>query len=206
MNIFIIIAIIGVVVGGAAYFVLRKRKSSGGTGVVGPAPGGGWVQQYGNVSVSSDGNFTFGEPHYITKSAPRLSPGQTITLRFRIDGAGEFVPCDPAEGPPCDVSLYMQKAGDNGLQLYGRWFGKARAILGAAQEYSVSSKLVVDEWGPVGGGLTDPRAPEEGFADCLANAAVVGFTFGGEFFAGHGVKVKPGSGTASFTLLEYSIA
>jgi hypothetical protein len=204
----LIFLVIGIAIAAGTYFFLIKKKSTAPT-YTPTAPG--WQNDGGNVSVNADGSFHFGEPHYISRANGPLQPGQTITCRFRITGNGEFVASDPAEGPPCHVSLFFERAGDDRgdvvqYQFY-RWFSHARAELTGAAEYTVSSELVQDQWGPVGGdgASNDPNLAAAGFADAMANAAVVGFTFGGQYFAGHGISVKPGTGAASFTLLDFSI-
>src|SRR5262245_21747090 len=49
---------------------------------------------------------------YVVKTAPKLSLGQTISIKFTIEGYGTLVPTD--SDPPAPVWLYLQRAGDNG--------------------------------------------------------------------------------------------
>src|SRR5262245_6631367 len=141
---------------------------------------------------------------YVVKTAPKLSLGQTISIKFTIEGYGTLVPTD--SDPPARVRLYLQRAGDNGsgagpYQHY-RYWGHPDVVLGAARDYEVSVELKPENWSDVFGasGNEHPQA----FADAVANAGVIGFTFGG-MFAGHGIYVKQGTGSVRFVLKEYSI-
>ncbi len=197
----IIIALIlaGAAVG--AYFVFFRKKEASGTSVGTPS-GDYWTGQYGNVTPDpATAAFTFGEPHYIVRAAPALAVGKTISMRFRIDGNAELVPTDSA--PPARVRLYIQRAGDNlsgagPYQQYRYW--SHDVAITAAAEYSLSATITPEAWTDVFG-AQGSQFPD-GFAAALANAALVGFTFGGSF-AGHGVTAK--NGTANFTLLDWSI-
>jgi hypothetical protein len=81
---------------------------------------------------------------YVVKTAPKLSLGQTISIKFSIEGDGTLVPTD--SDPPARVRLYFQRAGDNGsgagpYQHY-RYWGHPDVVLGAARDYEVSVELV----------------------------------------------------------------
>jgi len=193
---------------GVAFIIIKNRQSdSGGGSAQAPPPQAGWQQQFGNVAVDpATGNFTFGEPHYIVRAAPKLQAGQTITMRFRIDGTGQLISVQ--DGGQASVTLYMQRAGDNlsgaGVYQQYRYFG-ATAQLNDTAEHTLSCQLNPDQWGDVFGQRGSYHPAE--FAACVANAAVIGFVFGnpGAGATGHGAAVKAGMGTASFTLLDFSV-
>jgi len=202
---YIILVAIAAAVAAAVYFVVKGKASS--STAPAPVPASGWQQQYGNVAVdSATGNFTFGEPHYIVRAAPKLQPGQTIAMRFRIDGTGQLISVQ--DGGQASVTLYMQRAGDNlsgaGVYQQYRYFG-ATAQLNDTAEHTLSCQLNPDQWGDVFGQRGSDHPAE--FAACVANAAVLGFVFGnpGAGATGHGATIKAGTGTASFTLLDFSV-
>lgn len=133
-----------------------------------------------------------------------MSLRQTVSLIFNITGNGVLIPTEE-KVPPALLRLYMQRKGDDmsavgPMQQYRYWSlpvaltgpgdGNLNAILDGANW--------TDVYGAKGSDFPDR------FAQCVANADVVGFTFGGAG-AGHGVFVKPGTGTSHFTLTSYTV-
>lgn len=179
--------------------------SCGGGGGGSPAPvsqplPNSWVGLYGTAPVNPDGSLTFGEPHYVVKAAPPLAQGQTITIKFRVDGTGTLVPSDGGSKQAL-LRLFLWERGDNlscagAYQEFRIWSGGVPLIPGQAGSLSV----VIDpaNWTDCYGQHPNAQA----FAMLLANAYAVGYTFGGSF-AGHGVDVT--NGTATFTLLSFTI-
>jgi hypothetical protein len=93
--------------GFGAAMIYSMLKAKGGAAIPAPRqqPSLGWTQQYGSVSVAQKGP-SHSKPHYIVD---RAAAGQTINMRFRVDGNGTLVPC--GYGP--HLTLYIQRAGDN---------------------------------------------------------------------------------------------
>lgn len=213
MNMTVIsIAILAAVAGAAVYFfVIRKKTIS--TGSATPVGSTGWTIQYSpgmptQMTKASDGSYFVDLPtqdglHYVVEKAPRLQLGQLVTLSFNVSGTGTIV---PVQGTTAKVSLYMQRAGDNmsgtgAYQQYRYWHNYA--LLGNG-DGTLSATLTPDQWGDVFGARGTEH--QQGFQACVANAAVIGFTFGdpGAGATGHGVYVKGGS--ARFTLKSFTIA
>lgn len=222
MNI-LIIAIFLLVIAGLAYVSLGFGTALLGYSMFIKAKGGspayippkptttGWGFYYSpgmpqQMWDNGDGTFYFDFPskdgvHYVYRSGS-AQPGQTISMTFKIEGTGTFMSSDANEGPPCRVRLYIQRANDNLSTEFYRWWAHATVDL-APGEFTLSAPLVVDQWGSVGGGLPQWTDPATGFAQCLANLQNIGFTFGGQWFAGHGVYVS--NGNMRFTLKSYTI-
>jgi hypothetical protein len=138
--------------------------------------------------------------HYVFRRAPNVQPEQTITMTFSLEGNGRLL---PNEGrPPAKVRLFMQRQGDTltAKEPYKRWWSKAYIELVSPGEFTLSAKIAPSEWTSVFGAVGS-TVPAE-FADCVANLAHLGFTFGGNF-AGHGVYVT--GGAVRFLLNEYSV-
>jgi hypothetical protein len=139
---------------------------------------------------------------YVYKPTGPLWAGQTITLRFAIQGDGTLSPADPADAPPTTVRLFIWRAGDNGTGAgqyeFYRWWSGVTQMPGAG-EYTVQF--------PIDGRWTSIFAKSGdmvpgSFADALQNAGYVGFTMSGQYFAGHGVRAN---GPARFVLKEFSV-
>ena len=169
------------------YLVLRKRKDT--------ARKSGWRIEHSPGMPSRpvpDGDgwgFTFptnptSHVHYVQNfDPPRLEPGKSITVRFRVSN-GVFVPQEwPDE--PATVSLLIQRKGDDwtarGETAAYRWYSKEQVTL-AEGEHTMTIPLDVAHWGDVYGG----RDPEL-FAQALQNAESVGLVFGSASGRGHGV-------------------
>ena len=155
----------------------------------------GWTIISNGVQVFMQGGpplyFDFptnGSAHYVYKSGS-VQPGQTITLKFSIEGAGSLVQVDPADVPPATVSLFVMS--DPSEASMDRWWWPIKTKLRASGDYEISVELS-DKWIGVYGA---PGLP--------TGIRYVGFTFGGEYFAGHGVRVN--GGPVRFVLKEYSV-
>lgn len=153
---------------------------------------------YGSGIVNADGSFTFGEPHYIVKGTPKLALGQTITIRFRVDGAGTLAPVD-GTGKQANLRIMLWRHGDNlscsgAYQSYRLWSAPVALNSG---EGTLSAVIDPSQWTDCFGQHPSAAA----LADLLSQAYAVGYTFGGDF-AGHGVKA---TGTVTFTLISFTI-
>jgi len=135
-----------------------------------------------------------------TRPAGAVSVGQTVTLVFQIDGDAVYGAADSKETCPCHVGLLIWRAGDD---LSGNAFGSYRffsrstvPLQPGAQKLSVllDPSLWMNVWGQ-----SDPG----NFSAALDNVAYIGFTFGGIYFAGHGVWTT--SDNAVFTIKSYTV-
>ncbi len=151
--------------------------------------------------ASADGTFYFDFPqsdgvHYVLKPIDKLALGQTITMSFAIAGAGHLIPTDG--DPTARVRVMIQQKDDNLAQPDKRWWSQP-IELKAPGDFTLIAPLDFDKWITIGGGLPTAGAP--GFANCIANVANVGFSFGG-WSAGHGVYAK---GPSRFILKSFTI-
>lgn len=194
----------------AYYFLIYKKKSS----VVAPVPppSSGWTFQYSlgmpaQMTQASDGTYFFDFPssdgvHYVVEAAPSLQLGQLVTMSFNVSGSGTVV---PVQGTlPAEVSLYMQRKGDNlsgaGQYQQYRYFHSSAQLTNG--DGSLSCTLTPDQWSDVFGENGTLHQTE--FQDCVANAAVIGFVFGdpGAGATGHGAYSNGGN---RFTLKSFTV-
>lgn len=209
--VFAVIAIAGIAAG--VYFIFFKKKSASSTtsGTVLPS---GWsitnsVGMPQQMTPASDGSYFFdfpsqgqGSVHYVVKPAGSLQVGQLVTMQFNVSGSGTVT---PVQGTTAQVSLFMQRAGDNlsgagAYQQYRYWHSAVPLVNG---DGSISAALNPDQWTDVFG--ESGSAHETGFRDCVAQAEMIGMTFGdpGAGAAGHGCYVS--NGNARFTLKSFTV-
>jgi hypothetical protein len=137
----------------------------------------------------------------------------SIQLQYTITALTPNPVFNPKTAPnnTCDgggtVRLYFQQAGDNrtgvGPYEFYRWFENAHIAVLSPGTFTVIGDLKQpQQWTSVYGktGNTNPAA----FVAAAANAANVGFVFGGGCFAGHGVFVDPPS-IALFNALAFTV-
>ncbi|MGA9892667.1 MAG: hypothetical protein WBQ55_09980 [Xanthobacteraceae bacterium] len=177
-------------------------------------PISGWTQEWGGNDgaavpsfVTAAPNFSFPAAphgvHYVVEPPPAgIALGKTITMSFTLTGTGTLMPSDTTDTPPATVGLYLNQSGDNfsghGASAEERlWCG--RISVPAAGSYTTSCVLDPTKWTGVYG--ANPTAAQ--FQQLLSNLYAVGFSFGGQYFAGHGVYVT--NGTVSFTFNSYTI-
>jgi hypothetical protein len=146
-----------------------------------PQPGGG----YSVLIPPAPGSI-----HYVTKATGPLPASGTVRLTFLLTGTGIAMPKPGTDTPPATVRLYFQRTGDDlsarGQYEFFRWWSKPINIAGDGS-YNIAAALAPSDWTSVYGRPgTDPAAGTL-FQDALNNAGQVGFTLGGQSFAGHGV-------------------
>jgi hypothetical protein len=177
-----------------------------------PAPTSGWSILHSpgmppSMSQSADGTYFVDLPqqdglHYVVQGAQGNPTGKTITIKFELLGTGELLASDPSETCPCSVSLYLQQQGDtlSAADEFKRWWSH-KIPLNAQGEASVvvSPENFAQVFGKRGSDF-----PQQ-FQAAMSSLANVGFTFGGRYFAGHGIYVKQGTGSVRFVLKEYSV-
>jgi len=84
------------------------------------------------------------------------------------------------------------------------WSNPTAAFLTGGSAVQLSVPLTPDQWSNINGQSGNYDATtREGFNDMLQHPAMLGFSFGGGCFFGHGVNVS--GGTAQFLLWGYSI-
>jgi hypothetical protein len=201
--------------------LLLAGCSSGGgsSGYNIPTPSvGQWVDFGGNEPTITGNSFNFGvggsiiAGYFYTKFAKTPQVGQTLTLNYTLTAN----PANPAwvQAPnggdinPPTIHLFLWRAGDNlscsgngptGIPYaqYRLFAGRTPLVVGANQTISV--KLDPSLW--PGCFAADSTAAQ--FTDLLNNLAGVGFTVGGQYFAGHGVYLS--SGSATFTINSFTV-
>lgn len=211
MNIIVVVILIAAVAVGVYFFVIKKKGSSGSTTSGTVLPTGWSITNSKNMPAQmsqypSGGNYYFDFPsqdgvHYVVKPAPKLDMGSVVKLEFNVSGSGTVL---PVQGDTAWVTLFMQRRGDNlsgsgPYQQYRYWGAKARLASG---DGSMSCTLTPDQWSDVFGSNGMEHQTE--FADCVANAEMIGFTFGdpGAGATGHGAYSNGGN---RFTLKSFTI-
>lgn len=207
----VIVPVIGIVI----YFASRKRSSGGSSNSDKPT---GWVFQaspgLSAPTAYGDGGLTFDFPavdgvHYLVKTPPAQALA-TLSARGTVLTTGtpyfDFrTNPNNQSGAPSSFRLYFQRQGDNmsgaGDYQYYRWWLKAGVELRDGAFQTTGSLSDPGSWSSVFGASGD-ASPEAtaGFQAAAQNIGLVGLTFGGGSFYGHGVFVDPSTGTAAFRL------
>jgi len=146
-----------------------------------------------------------GHVGYVTMPSGSLAGKSRIVMRFRLEAEPDvqYLPkCCPQLR--ASVTAYFQRAGDDwsarGEYETYRWFATfATAYPLESREYEIVAPLD-GNWTATmtSSAQSNPRA----FAEAKANAARVGFTFGGGDGYGHGVYA---TGPAKFVLTDFRI-
>lgn len=135
--------------------------------------------------------------NYVYTAPLALAAGRTITLNYSVDGNATLAPADPSDVAPATIALFIWAANDNGTTNFGRMWCPKRPnlVLGDNQTYSC---VINSSWTGAGvqSGVANTGTPS-------TNAFAVGFTLGGQYFAGHGVWATGGS--ATFKVNSYSV-
>ena len=174
-----------------------------------PTPDAGqWVDFGRNEPTISNGVFTFPGPsgvagYFYTKPPATIARGQTVTLVYSIVGSTpEWGVSDAADVPPATMHLFLWRRGDdlscNGVMASYRFWAPSGVTLKLGDNQTLASVLDPSVWTNCYG-----EHDTSGFAGALANAMGIGFTFGGQNFAGHGVYLSRGS--ATFKVNSYTV-
>jgi hypothetical protein len=136
----------------------------------------------------------------------------TITTSFQIATSSPSVVFNYVFEPtntcsyPAHVRLLLAAKGFNNLSspnyVNDRWWSNpTAALLVGGSTVTLTVPLTPDQWSNVNGqfGTAQPA----GFANALQHPAMLGFSYGGGCFFGHGVNVS--GGTAQFFVGGYSI-
>lgn len=91
---------------------------------------------------------------------------------------------------------------------YDRWWSNpiAAEISATTETVTLSASFDPSQWSSVYGEFANssPNALA-GFQTCMANIGMLGFTFGGGSFFGHGCFVDQGTGNADFVLTNFQL-
>jgi hypothetical protein len=128
-----------------------------------------------------------------------------VSMTFKIEAqVPQYVVVDPTDHLPATIRLIFQQRNDDFNNPNGRWWAAGKFYDLGSQDGDTITLIfpfTPDSWSNVYGvnGTQDPQA----FEAALANVGWVGFTCGGQYFAGHGVGLS--GGTAKFLLVDYYI-
>lgn len=194
--IIIVVAIAGVL----GYVYLQKKKKDAVVPVYNQMPPvtAGWTFVYSSNISGDASNFTFPKTdgvHYIITKAAGIAMGKTITMTFNIGGAGTLKVADPNDIPPATLRLFIW-----GQTVNDRWWGNPKIDL-TDGDLTLSIKIDSTVWTGVGGNPPTVQAP---FNTVVANPYAMGWTMGGQYFAGHGVYCP--EGTKTFRLISYTVS
>lgn len=193
----IIVILILAGVGFAIYWFAIRKKANEPVGATPPFVGSGWTFVYSKNIAGDPANFTFPQVdgvHYVCKAAQGIAMGKTITMTFSISGDGALLVADKTDTTPATVRLFLW-----GQTVNDRWWGDVKTNL-TTGDHTVSILIDPAHWTGVGGTPTVVQAP---FPTVISNPYAMGYTFGGQSFAGHGVYAN---GNVRFTLKSYVVA
>lgn len=145
-----------------------------------------------------------GSVHYVTTPVARPLSAKAIAVTFRVvsSGAVYSAAVEPVESGPASLHLFIQRANDDFVNEYNRWWcGSGKYLLGSNDNQIITLTCPLDytHWTDVYG-----RQDAAQFAATLASIGNVGITFGGNSVGwGHGVRIT--SGTARFELQSYAL-
>ena len=154
--------------------------------------------------------FTFQFPdsdgvHYVTRSGMRLRKQVTISGSVAIKGTPVFERRDTCSGK-AEARVYLQRRGDNwtaqGDYQYYRWWYRKPVEIKSGSFWLVAPLDDKANWSSVYG-KTAADAPGQ-LRAALNDMGRIGLTFGGGCSYGHGVWVKPGTGSATFTVHSFT--
>ncbi len=158
-----------------------------------------------SITKTADGTWSFAIPakrsgssaNYVYTKPALLAAGQTITLRFSVDGDATFGNADSKDTGTPSLHLFIWEAGDDlsgqGAFGYYRWWCSSGVALKVGDNQTISCVVNPANWLSVfGENGANSAAAQAGFAKAVRNVAYVGFTFGGSFF-GHGVWTTTGA-------------
>lgn len=169
-------------------FLTACQSSGGGNNP--PLPQAqGWTATY-SIGISACDDFNFGELHYCIKQQ-QAQIGQTIRMAFTISGSGTLYPVERADAPPATLRLFIA-SDPSGTSMTRWWCPTSRTDLSNGS-FSVSC-TITSEWGGVYGQANVPP---------IGGINYVGFTMGGQSFAGHGVAAT--NGPVHFHLDSYTV-
>jgi hypothetical protein len=161
-----------------------------------------WSFQFPDISVGYIG--------YLTQSTSMgYLKAKALVARFKIDmSAGAEFDHKTAPNNTSDFPAHVRFLLQRGMSLTSaandRWWSNPIALKLEHGEFVLRVPLTPDQWSNVWGQKGDADATTvAGFRVALDQIGRIGFTMGGGFFFGHGVRVK--NGTAKFTLTGFEV-
>lgn len=148
---------------------------------------------------------------YVTQNVypGRLIIGSALQAKITIETTSNAV-FDHYTNPnntsdfPAHVRFFIQRGASLSYDPMDRWWSNPVALKLQDGKWELKVKLSPDQWTNVNGQRGDSSISTiSGFNRALQEVNQVGFTFGGGFFFGHGVRVKDGE--ARFILEEMTI-
>lgn len=177
-------------------------------------PEGAWSFNFGLYPTNSDqvGSGAYGIAGYLMVPFEATTPLHMVTVTFEIESKNaQYRVVDPTDHPPATFHVFFATKGFNWSNPNERWWGSAPYFnndgfnsggydLGSRdnQVLVMSIPLTPSHWGNVYG-----QSDHQAFSNALANVGYFGLTFGGQYFAGHGVALS--SGSAKFILINYVV-
>ena len=155
---------------------------------------------------------------YMVKNQPKVIAGSLVVsmrlessplTRFNFYFSDDPGNCNPAVSAcaPALVWLLIDSQADKTIPFsYQRWWyhGEQFALVNGALPRTITAPLVPAMWSSVYGEYGNSSAAAlDGWTKALKAVTQLGVTFGGGYFAGHGVNVS--GGPATFSILGYSI-
>lgn len=158
-------------------------------------PDGAWSFDF--PSSESDGHV-----NYVETPFNATIPMHSVTVVFEVQSNDpQYVVVDSTDHLPATCRLMIEQRGDDLTDPNGRWWANASIYNLGSQDNQIISfdiPLTPEIWSNV-----DGQTNAQAFASALSNIGWVGITFGGQYFAGHGVAISGGS--AKFVLISYSV-
>jgi len=186
------------------------------------APSGGWVFSFPLAAPgvcpappTTGPNFNISTcPHvdYVTASYITPIVGSSLSMTFSIAVGPDTVfdyhtAANNTCVSPANFRFMIEHMDDAGLyQPYYRWWSHdiSYRLQPTNGSLTLTVPLTPDQWSSVLGEIGNASAAAAaGFADTLKNVGLIGMTFGGGCFAGHGVYLN--SGNATFTVTDFRI-
>ncbi len=161
-------------------------------------------------SSDPDGAWSFNFPsyqagghvNYVETPFTATVPLHSVSVVFEVESdAPQYVVIDTTDHLPATCRLMIEQKNDNLADPNGRWWANASIYNLGSQDNQILSftiPLTSNIWSNVNG-----QQDANAFAAALANIGWVGVTFGGQYFAGHGVAIS--GGTAKYVLINYSV-
>lgn len=143
-----------------------------------------------------------GHLNYVETPFNATVPLHSITVVFEIASSSpEYVVVDNTDHPPATCRLMIEVKNDDYTDPNGRWWADASTYNLGSQDDQILTftvPLTPSFWTNVQG-----QRDAAAFAAALSNLGAVGLTFGGQYFAGHGVAIS--SGSAKYVLVDYGV-
>jgi hypothetical protein len=143
-----------------------------------------------------------GHLNYVQTPFVATTTLHNVIMKFEvISTSPQYVEIDPTDKLPATFRIFFEQKNDDMESANGRWWADFDFHdLGSNdnQIITISVPFTWEQWGNVYG-----QQNAQNFAAALANVGWIGMTFGGQYFAGHGVALN--SGSATFDLIDFYV-